>query len=574
MSMTSPSRGWFLETIEYNLGALQGLHSALTNLIDAGDDNQVILRNVESGLEGRGQAITRVKADAGASASEIEPTLEAARRIARTVRAYGEAVDTHARAANDLVDDIVRAHLRMERAAEALSDARHSRDAAESDTDGQDLIDARHAVTDAKEDHASEKRALDDLWEQWEAAYGFWDDAYGAAVGRLAVVLTGSAPEGLRSVVDDLANADSPAEVAAIWDSLSVEEQQRLRDGLPGFIGNLEGVPYGDRMLANRTEFVRVVAAGPHGEPLDSELADLLEELTAGGALLAFRPFESPQATAAVVYGVAVEVDASGRVVDPLSGVTNINVLVGGMFSGLGDLTAWGQSARDLNDASQRYGAEKSVTIAWYGYDSPDLVTEFGMDKAEEGAATLSSMLRGLKNAAPSGATTTVVGHSYGSTTAFLAVGTAEEDLGVDRFVAVGSAGVPTGLYLAQREHGPERLFTDPLPQLEFDGVDIYASRAPGDVVGWFGQLSSAGHTESPESYPGATTFDSDGGWVPSLEDTKKKEWAVATPGHASHDGANSFPWEGGQKDNGYLTLDSESFRNLANIVATGEPIS
>ena len=58
---------------------------------------------------------------------------------------------------------------------------------------------------------------------------------------------------------------------------------------------------------------------------------------------------------------------------------------------------------------------------------------------------------------------------------------------------------------------------------------------------------------------------------MPSLDDAKDKEWAVATPGHASHDGANSMPWESGQKDNGYLTRDSEAFRNLASTVATGE---
>lgn len=574
MSMSSPNRGWALETIEYNLGALQGLHATFTSLIEAGADNQVVLRNVESGLEGRGQAIARAKDDAGAAAREIDPTLEVARRISQTVRAYGEAVDRHARAANDLVDDVLSAQARMARAAETLSEARQSRDAAESDMDGGGAIEAQHAVSDAKDDHAAEKAALDDLWERWEAAYGFWNDAYGEAVGRLALVLAGSAPRGLRSEVDDLANADSPAEVAAIWHSLTVDEQQRLREGLPGFIGNLEGIPYGDRMLANRAEFERVVAAGPYGEPLDGELSDLAEEVKRGGQMLAFRPFESPQATAAVVYGVDVVMDEEGRVIDPLSGVSNVSVLVGGMFSGLRDLKEWGKSARGLNDASQIYGSEKSVTIAWYGYDSPDLVSEAGMKQAEEGAATLTSMLRGLAQASPSAATTTVIGHSYGSTTAFLAVGTAEEGLGVDRLVAVGSAGVPTGLYLAGREQGPERSFTDPFPQLNFAGVDIYASRAPGDLVGWFGQLTSMGHTESPESYPGATTFDSDGGWVPSLDDPSRKEWAVATPGHAAHDGANIPVLQSGEKDNGYLARNSESLRNLANIVAKGEPIN
>ena len=48
-------------------------------------------------------------------------------------------------------------------------------------------------------------------------------------------------------------------------------------------------------------------------------------------------------------------------------------------------------------------------------------------------------------------------------------------------------------------------------------------------------------------------------------------EEAVGTPGHASHDGGTTvFGWW--EKDNGYLSRDAESFRNIANIVANGEP--
>lgn len=88
---------------------------------DAGSDIQIVLRNIESGLEGKGRAIDRAKTDAGTTAGEIDPTLDAARRIAQTVSAYGDAVDSHARAANDLIDDIVRAHARLDAAADSLS---------------------------------------------------------------------------------------------------------------------------------------------------------------------------------------------------------------------------------------------------------------------------------------------------------------------------------------------------------------------------------------------------------------------------------------------------------------------
>ena len=44
----------------------------------------------------------------------------------------------------------------------------------------------------------------------------------------------------------------------------------------------------------------------------------------------------------------------------------------------------------------------------------------------------------------------------------------------------------------------------------------------------------------------------------------------LRTPGHAAHDGGNSV-WGWWEKGNGYLSRDSESFRNIATIVARGE---
>lgn len=142
--------------------------------------------------------------------------------------------------------------------------------------------------------------------------------------------------------------------------SLSDSDKNRLRDGMSSFIGNLEGIPYGDRMLANRREFGRIHDGMPYGEPLDGQLKQLKKELDwSQGQLVTFHPFESPQATAAVAYGVELTVDKNGRPSDPMAGVTNANVLVGGMFSGLGDLRDFGASARFLNSDSEDYGAEK-----------------------------------------------------------------------------------------------------------------------------------------------------------------------------------------------------------------------
>ena len=562
MSLTSPNRGWPLEEIEYDSGSLEGIHRDLEKLIDEGGNARIVLQNIDGGLEGRGDSIDRVQTESGALASRMNPTILTLGRIADVVRAYGEAVAQHAKAANDLIDDIEAAHAAKETAAADLESAELAQRQCTPDDTAQTRHTAEQGVTDAESGLASATSTLDDLWEQWESAYSLWDEAYGAAISGLVRSDGTTLSDSTLSAIDALANADSPAEVAEIWDSLTDAQRAALARTYPEFVGNLEGVPYLDRFLANKAAYDRVIEGGPYGEPLDSQLANLGAEMADfDGQLLMFHPFEHPQATAAVMYGVRI-VDDEGNPADPMDGITNVNVLVGGMFSSLADLSDWGQSARDLNSYANEYGGGvQSATIAWYGYDSPNFATEHTMGSATEGAATLSSTLRGLDNEVSSRVTTSVIGHSYGSTTAFLAVGGAPDNLGVDNLIAVGSAGVPDGYHQSWTGDAP----------MDYSGTQIYASRAPDDWVARYGEHSSFGHGTNPEELPGAVSFESDGGEVPSLGGGT--EMAVGTPGHAAHDGGNTGV-EWWQEDNGYLSADSESFRNIANIVANGEPIS
>ena len=559
MSLTSPNRGWTLEEIEYDSGQLEGIHADLGKLTDAGGNAQIVLRNIDGGLEGRGQSITLVQRESGLLATRMNPTIATLGRIADVVRAYGEAVATHARTANDLIDDIETAHAVNEAAVADLESARSQQQMCTPDDDASTRSTAEQDVTDAQSSLATTRSALEGLWESWEAAYALWDEAYGAAIAGLVRSDGSTLSDSTLSAIDALANADTPAEVTEIWDSLTDAQRDALRLTYPGFIGNLEGVPYLDRMLANRAAYERVIDAGPYGEPLDTQFENLGIEINRfQGQLLMFNPFEQPQATAAVMYGVTIQ-DENGDPVDPLKGVTNVNVLVGGMFSGLGDLEAWGQSARDLNFFADGYNdGTRSATIAWYGYDSPNLLTEHTMGSATEGAATLSATLRGLDNEVSSSVTTSVIGHSYGSTTAFLAVGGSPDNLGVDNLIAVGSAGVPDGYHQTWTGNDP----------MDYSGTQVYASRAPGDLVARYGEHSSFGHGTNPEELPGAISFESDGGSVPKVGGGT--EDGLGTPGHAAHDGGNSI-WGWWEEGNGYLARDSESFRNIAYIVANGQ---
>lgn len=565
MSLTSPNRGWPLERIEYDSGQLESIHRDVSELIHAAGNARIVLHNIQLGLEGRGESIRRVKSASGALSAGIDPTAARLVRIADVVRVYGDAVTKYGRTANDLIDDIEQAHREAQDAETSLGAAESEHARVEGSGDPTAAVRANASVTDAEGALSDAQNKLDELWGQWEAAYGHWDDAYGDAVAALANVGGRASGPSLGAsalaAIDALANADSPAEVSRIWDELTEAQRDSLRRSHPEFIGNLEGVPYLERFLANRAVYDATVTAGPYGEPLDSQLKRLGVELDRfDGQLLAFHPFEQPQATAAVMYGVRIT-DEHGNRIDPLEGITNVNVLVGGMFSSLEDLKAWGESARNLNDFAEGYGnGVGSATIAWYGYDSPDLLSEHTMGSATEGAATLTQILRGLDTEVSTGVTTSVIGHSYGSTTAFLAVGAAEDNLGVDRLIAVGSAGVPDGYHAGWTEDDP----------MDYSGTEIFASRSPGDIVARYGEVSSFGHGTDPESLRGAVGFESDGGDVPSLDGGT--EVGLGTPGHAAHDGGNSV-WGWWEQDNGYLSRDSESFRNIANIVANGEPL-
>lgn len=564
MSLVSPERGYVLERIDGDAGAIEGLVGGLLELVEFAGRTRTVLDSIENGLEGRGDAIRRVTGDAGRLSLHILPTVTSVGHVIDALRGYADALASHARTANDLVDDIERAHAAAEIAREEAAEARAREALLSADATSLVVVGTPMSVDLADDAVTATRSTLSDLWSRWEAAYRHWDDAYGAALATLAQAQAepgGSA--GARIAVQSLADADTPAEVAAIWAGLSADERQELFDRYPSFVGNLEGVPYPIRFDANRAVYRQTIREGPYGEPLDSQLAQLGRELGPEfrGELLMFLPFEQPQATAAVVYGADISRGTDGRILgDPLGGATHVNTLVGGMFSSLDDLSAWGQSARNLNLFADAYGdaGTRSVTIAWYGYDSPNLLTEHTMGSATEGAARLTSTLQGLDQEVSTRVTTSVIGHSYGSTTAFLAVGGAEVDLGVDRLIAVGSAGVPDGYHASWTGDAP----------MDYAGVEVYASRAPGDIVARYGEVSSFGHGADPADIPGAITFESDGGSVPSL--SGGREEAAGTPGHAAHDGGNSF-WGWWEEGNGYLSRDSESFRNIASIVADGE---
>jgi len=242
-----------------------------------------------------------------------------------------------------------------------------------------------------------------------------------------------------------------------------------------------------------------------------------------------------------------------------LSTATDVNVLIPGMDSNVQGIGGWGTSARDLNAGV----GGSSATIVWFGYDSPDVPEEPFMDRARDGAASLRSFLKGL-NALQPNSEIAVVAHSYGSTTAALAIGSESGGLGVDQFIAVGSAGFPSDPeVLANLQAGPQ----------------IFATLSHDDLWARIGRDTSWGgeHGTVPETMPGVVEFDSDGGYALNPDGSHASdgqhqgEHLAGTPGHGAHGGANGMPWQGGE-GNGYLMQGTESFYNVQQIIATGQP--
>ena len=129
--------------------------------------------------------------------------------------------------------------------------------------------------------------------------------------------------------------------------------------------------------------------------------------------------------------------------------------------------------------ASAARPAASTATIAWLGYDAPsgrhaghvdprhlgDLARTLSSDAATEGAADLEDFVDRL--AVSSTAAVTVVGHSYGSTTAAIA---ARHDMDADRLVLLGSPGAGPGAHRASDLRMPVWVASDDLDPVTWVG--------------------------------------------------------------------------------------------------------
>lgn len=256
----------------------------------------------------------------------------------------------------------------------------------------------------------------------------------------------GAHPQALAELVSSPPRA---VDVAAWWEGASTSGRGVLRSVAPELIGNLEGLPYTARDLANR----RVLDDAR--EQLDERLDGFVGR--AERDELENRAHMLEQVEKALVGGdrrlVSLDVTGDGRAVIAIGDLATadyVSYLVPGMFFGVdAQIEAWTATAQTLVDDQERWlrtlHPESDATVAavaWIGYTTPSLVNVASMELAREGRDSLTASLQGLRAARGDDQPhLAVLAHSYGSTAALLSL--AEDDVSVDALAVVGSPGSP-----------------------------------------------------------------------------------------------------------------------------------
>jgi uncharacterized protein YukE len=263
----------------------------------------------------------------------------------------------------------------------------------------------------------------------------------------------------------------SPADNAAWWKSMTPLQQQQVLREHPEWIGNRDGVDFTARDLANRAllplEQDRLTA---ERDRLKADLADnwfggaltnddaaldhvndKLASITsiqatlslAGERQLLLLDMGQERAQAAIANGNAQT-------------ATNVAVFVPGLGSTVGgsirgydrEMNHLQKSAESESERVHATLAGTTATVTWIGYQAPQWGDTFnpgksvaGIDAAKDGARQLTPFLQGVGAARDKDAHLTLLAHSYGSTTAGLAL---QQDTGVDDVVFFGSPGIGT----------------------------------------------------------------------------------------------------------------------------------
>lgn len=334
--------------------------------------------------------------------------------------------------------------------------------------------------------------------------------------------------------------ADPPlaADVTAWWGALDAQHRLTLREASPELVGNLDGIPFLTRDVANRAMLTSTM----------SELRHMIEtedgRTVVENAKMQLRMLESIAGALGTAESgstrtlMSLDVTGQGKaaiVMGDLRTADYVTYMVPGMFFTIeGQMGYWTDAAARLGDEQRSWLALLGddpdgtvATVAWIGYQTPNLTNVGSIDNALEGRDLLAGAITGLQAVRGSDQPyITVIGHSYGSTAALMAL--TEYDFEVDALAVVGSPGSPA----------------KSVDELHVRDGNVYVGEAPWDAVpdsAFFGSDPGAA------SY-GARRFGAVGGVDPITH-----EALTSSFGHIE-----------------YFSPGTESLRNLA-LIGIGE---
>jgi len=346
------------------------------------------------------------------------------------------------------------------------------------------------------------KRALDQSWDDLIARRKAADAATASnlrssdAIGAFSVsassisgmsdsqfltFLAGLRPEevaafaGNSTIADRLAGLKDSNAVAKWWSGLGGEhgkgtkgEHSAAQDAFiaafPAAVGNLNGVAYWARDRANRhvlqdaftsakEQVARLEALrnGPDWSPaLEQRLIDAttyrdqLKNFEAGSR----KEYSLTKPAERQVVSLHLGPPPLGSIsIGDLDAAQNATFVVPGMGTTLGDTTRLLQAAANVRNSQAAYTNDDTAVVAWIGYETPGPITSGDPAvlydrKAEEGAPRFASDLEGYRASVGDSTKLNVVAHSYGTTMTSITLHD-HPDLGVNSYVALGSAGIP-----------------------------------------------------------------------------------------------------------------------------------
>lgn len=378
----------------------------------------------------------------------------------------------------------------------------------------------------------------------------------------------------------------TPSQNAAWWNSLNEKQRRHLIDHCPDEIRHLDGLPASVRDQANRNALKGYVDA--NGKEHAGALKDARDDLKkAQDESASEEEIEQLKEKVADLEAIELETDNDFR---EHSGLTPtylldfdydekyhrttaivssgdpdtasyVSTLVPGIGTNVrGDLGDYIKRNENLRAQTAEAGTDPRdvATISYLGYVAPK--NDFGhlyqaadigyADRAAPDLARFEEGLRASGKANGHSFTNTVIGHSYGSTTAGKAMTQVAEGT-VDNFIMCGSPGAGT----------------DSIDQYNVPKGHVYESSVPeGDVVQGLGPDDTYG--TNPKKLPGIThlsgdTTEAKGYWTfaDSLERTKGIEpfldIDVALNSLTNH--------------MSYFDKDTRAFQDFANIIGGGK---